>query len=158
VLSAVKAEAGKRYEHIRALEERKTAIHDETLLCAGKPENLETRRSVLERRLDSLYDDYADGRMNKQEYLDAKAAYHDELAEIEKKAALLVESEAAVSMEALIAQKDEKPMIERILAAIVVTDEISALIDHITVYSRDRIEIGFAFRDTNILEGSHCRL
>lgn len=145
ILATVKTEAQKVYDE--RLRRRQTIKRDSSdrESKAAERKRLMAQTVFLERRADALYEEYAEGKLDRDGYLTAKAAHSGELSRArERLAALAVHTEdAAGSAEIPI----DEPLLRRILDADDVTGEVMSLIDRVIVYDPRRIEIRFAFGD-----------
>ena len=153
VLASVKTEIHKRFDRTIALRGNKASLKVTQDSDAAELKRLEARRSSLERRGISLYEDYADGRLDKQAYLAEKTEYAEELAKVNKQCDALrdlLHTKPAATDETA---KVEESFLERFMTASEVTDEMLSLIDCVIVHDPERIEIRFAFGDTNSVEG-----
>ena len=155
VLSAVKIEAQKRFGCTDG-KMGKTASDKKSLRSAERAcqnqavdevAKLTARRSSLERRLVTLYEDFVDGRLERQEYISAKTKCTEELSAITERCEVLssmAQIEPSISKRAV---RNEESTLERVISATEVTGEIISLIDFIAVYDAQRIEVRFAFGD-----------
>jgi len=108
---------------------------------------LNAQIDLLERRSVMLYEDFAEGKLDRDGYLAAKSKCTSELAEANAHA---VELNGQLS--ALATKEDvprDEPLLQRVLDAGEVTSEVLALIDRVVMYDPERIEIRFAFGDAN---------
>lgn len=115
---------------------------------------LETKRLTahtarLERQGIALYEEFADGRLDRDTYLAAKAGCAIELVRAESRLAEL--NAMLVIQDTGSAIPKDEAILQRVLAADDVTDEILALIERIVVYGQEHIEIRFTFGDSNTL-------
>jgi len=149
ILAAVKIETGKVLDKRRQCKQlHRGSFEKETILSECK--RLTTQIGMLERRGVSLYEDFADGKLDRDGYLVAKADCAAELAEAEARA-----SKLRARLEGMTEKNEvssDNPLLRRILDADDVTDEVLSLVDCIKMYDPSRIEIRFAFGDTNISE------
>ena len=151
VLSAVKAEAGKVIDRRKKRGQKARRGLSEKAAVSEEIKRLTTRRGLLERRGVALYEDYADGKLGKDGYIEAKAACAAELSDIETRSA-----ELSFRLEGFTEQTEppsDEPLLRRVLDAEDATDEVLSLVDRVTVYNAERIEIRFAFGDTNVMKG-----
>ena len=155
VLSSVKAEVRKflNFNQMRSLQkpgqpERDTLIY--------KIKKVKGHIALLENRNVSLYEDFADGGIDKDFYITAKAKNS---AEVEKAQTCISELEneiRALDSRMSDAAVDE-PLLLRIIKATKASDEILSLVERINVFDSQRVEIKFAFDDSKILEGSYIK-
>lgn len=151
VLAAIKVEVKKA---LRVFRKRRKAVSCE----ASSRENLLSERSrlttqlrLLDRRCIRLYEEFADGKLGREDYLSEKAALANELAGVGARIAVLTER-LDQSADAVPIQDDE-PLLLRVLKATDVTEEVLSLIERITVYDPEHIEIRFTFSDGNMALG-----
>ncbi len=150
ILAAAQTEARKVYDE----GQRRNKV--EKCNSSGSDTALAERRQLmaqiisLERRVDTLYEEYADGKLDKDGYIAAKAAHTQDIALANDRVAMLDAriAESAVPAEA----PADEPLLRRVLDAEDITDEVASLIDSVVVYDPERIEVRFAFRDTNAHE------
>ena len=105
------------------------------------------RIALLERRGIALYEDFADGRIDKNTYMEAKAVCSTELAGLEERGANLKARIADAS--AVPQPSHDESLLQLVLEATDVTDEVLSLVDCVTVYDAERIKVRFAFGDIN---------
>jgi DNA invertase Pin-like site-specific DNA recombinase len=151
VLATVKTEAAKVLDKRRVLKDagRQADSHRDALFAECN--RLSAQISFLERRRVALYEDFADGSVDKDGYLKAKAAYEEEL-----KGAKTRTVELNSLLEHLSGSREpsgDEPILQRVLDAVEVTDEVLALVDRIVIYDPERIEIRLDFGDTNKVGG-----
>ena len=147
VLTAIKVEAGKALD--KRQKRRKEAQHDLSDAEAARREieRLTAQTTRLKRRSISLYEDYADGRIERDVYLAAKTKDQAEIDDMELR---LSDIRERVSANAVTDYgTSNEPLLKRILTADEITAEVLALIHRITVYDEEHIEISFTFGDTN---------
>ena len=101
--------------------------------------------TMLERRVDALYEEYADSKLDKDSYLAAKAARAREIAHAKDSVSMLDTriAESVVPMKAPV----NDSLLRRVLDAEDITDEVASLIDSVVIYDSERIEVRFAFGD-----------
>jgi len=147
VLAAIKVEAGKALD--KRQKRRKAVQHDLSDAEAARREieRLTAQITRLKRRSISLYEDYADGRIDRDAYLSAKAKDQTEVDDMESRLSELRERVSANVVTDYGAS--DEPLLKRILIADEITAEVLALIHRITVYDEEHIEINFTFGDTN---------
>jgi DNA invertase Pin-like site-specific DNA recombinase len=148
VLSAVQTEARKTLDadsKRRLVVKRDSADSEE---CLAELKRLSAQSTLLERRNISLYEDFAEGKITREEYLNAKNACAGEVAKAEARTAELNARliECADENEEVPA---DVPLLRRIVDAEDVTGEVLSLVERIVVYDPERIEIRFTFGDTN---------
>jgi hypothetical protein len=148
VLAAVKTEAKKVLDGRKRL--RQTAKREPAAKEAAISElkQLAAQIGFLERRGVALYEEYADGKLDRDGYLTEKTKHAAEPERAEARAGELNGRIAACAGKAD-APADE-PLLRSVPGATDVTDGILSLVDCVTVYDPGRIEIKFAFGDTNI--------
>lgn len=147
VLAAVKLETQKAFD---AQHRRKLAVgtpkSDRADLISER-KRLTSQIAFLERRSVSLYEEFADGKLGREDYRSAKASLADELtatqARISALTALLEQLAEVTPVQ------DNEPLLRRVLEANEVTEEVLSLVDCIVVYDPEHIEIRFAFADGN---------
>ena len=105
--------------------------------------------TLLEQRSMSLYEEFAEGKVDKDAYVTAKAknstdleAAQNRIAELNQR---LAEIEATSTAQSNIANDS---VLHRVLAATEVTAEVMSLVDRIIVYDNERIEVQLAFGDS----------
>jgi len=147
VLAAVQAEARKVFDARRMPRAQKHNGSSEDLVSA-ELNHLSARAAVLERQNISLYEDFADGKMDKKAYLPAKIANSAELDTTRERIAKLERRKAAAAHETVNIAADE-PLLRRVIEASELTDKALSLVDRIVVFDGEHIEIRFAFGDTN---------
>ena len=95
-----------------------------------------------------MYDDFAEGKVGREGYLTAKEACTADLAyanaRIEE---LTIQRDNSTNNRKV---PDDEPLLQRVLSAESITEDILALIERITVYNVERIEIKFNFGDINV--------
>ncbi len=145
VLAAVKAEAQKIYVELKRHDKaaRKESAAQQELFAEEK--RLAAQMGLLERNEILLYEDFVDGKLSKEDYLAAKAACAAELVSVKARAGQIAARKADFASSNR--RSDDRPVLERILNATDVNDEVLALIDCVTVYAPERIEIRFDFSD-----------
>ncbi|MCL2009846.1 MAG: recombinase family protein, partial [Synergistaceae bacterium] len=151
VLAAVKTEALKCFDErqkYRQAVKRESAAREAAL---SEIKRLAAQIGFIERRSDALYEDFAVGKIARDDFLAEKAKNTEELAgtetrieELNQRLAIAGEEGGAPSDEALL---------RRVIEAADVTEEILSLIDCVIMYNPERIEIRFAFGDANNLQG-----
>lgn len=147
VLTAIKAEAGKVLDQQK--KRHKTAQHylSDAEVAHREIDRLTAQITRLERQSISLYEDYADGKIDRDMYLSAKAKDQAEVANMESQ---LSELHEHISSNSIVdSGASDESLLKRILRADEITTEILALIQRIAVYDVDRVEISFNFGDTN---------
>jgi DNA invertase Pin-like site-specific DNA recombinase len=147
VLAAVQAEARKVLDTRKKL--AKAISGPSNKVSAGTEiKQAATRIALLERHGISLYEDFADEKIDRDTYLSAKAACAAELNGLRERADNLRTRLASIPE----TQKpsNSEPLLQRILDARDVTDEVLSLVECVTIYDTERIEVRLAFGDTNI--------
>jgi hypothetical protein len=143
VLNTIKIEAKKQRDN---LNKRMAVQKIGKNANAEELKSLSSRRSTLEQRMVSLYEDFADNRMSKETYISTKAKCADELATLEAKCAEL-ENLISTNTAVYNPETENEPLQKRIISSKKVTEEIASLIESITIYDKERIEIRFSFGD-----------
>ena len=121
------------------------------VLAAVKTEALKCFNERQERRGDALYEDFAVGKIARDDFLAEKAKNTEELAGAEAR----IEEQnrrLAITGEEGGAPGDE-PLLRRVIDAVDVTNEVLALIDCVIMCNPERLEIRFAFGNANNLQG-----
>ena len=149
VLVAVQMEARKIFDELgrRKQAVRRDSSDRDVVLIERK--RLMAQTGLLERRSISLYEDFADGKIDKDVYLTAKGTCSVELSSIEARM-----NELNTRLEVLVEKLEipsNEPLLQRVLEAVELTDEVLSLVDCVVVYDPTRIEVRFAFGDTNII-------
>jgi len=147
VLAAVQAEARKVFDEIQKRKETVRLGSADKDAAFDERKRLMAKVSLMERRGDALYEDYADGRLDKEGYLASKAVIAEELAVVEARIAEM--TSRLEDFAETVVQPNNEPLLRRVLDAGAVTDEVLSLVDCIMVYDPSRIEVRFAFSDTN---------
>lgn len=149
ILPAIKIEAKKLLE--RRQQRRKAVQHGLSDANAVRQEidRLTAQISHLERRGISLYEDYAEGRLDRDAYLAVKAKDQAEASLATARLAELRKREAETCTSESVSTADDDSVLHRVLVADDVTDEIMALVECITVYDGSHIDIRYAFGDPN---------
>ena len=117
------------------------------LFTAIAVKRLNAQVVILDRRSLSLYDDFAEGKIDREGYLIAKEACENELAQVNKRVGELTAQIDNPANNRKVSS--DEPLLQRVLSAESITDEILLLIERITVYDVERIEIKFNFGDMN---------
>jgi len=107
---------------------------------------LSSRVTLIENRNVTLFENFTDGKITKDAYISKKEVNGAELEKINARIKWLNIQLTTVDVEQEMNNVD-RPILERILQAADVTEEILSLIDHIIVFDEERIEIRFAFAD-----------
>ena len=147
VLAAVKMEVGKILGNRRKRKQKMpVSLGKDTLMPELK--RLNAQVVMLDRRSISLYDDFAEGKIDREGYLIAKEACTSELAQANKRVEeLTVQIDSSMNNRKI---PNDEPFLHRILSATEITEEILILVERITVYDVERIEISFNFSDVNV--------
>ena len=149
VLSAVIAEVCKvldvREAMRRNIQNKELPSKD---IVVDELKKLSAHIALLERRGISLYEDFADGKLDKDAYLSAKASSNTELENAKIRLEELHFQSVAVVADSGNSTADE-PLLERVLNATDITDDVLSLIEQIIVFDDEHIEIRFTFGDTN---------
>jgi len=120
VLSSIKAEAGKVLDRQRKSKQAAAHRSENKEVMLAELKKLSGQMKFCERRNIALYEDFADGKIDKQTYLVGKAECNGELARAEARAAELNDQLAAINM--VKQQSTDKPALSRVLEADDVTD------------------------------------
>jgi len=102
----------------------------------------------LELQVIVLYEGFADGKLDKTEYIKAKSDLNAKL--YNAKISLTELDFKLQGFEEHTVKHDDEPLLKRILDSEDLTKEMISPIDKIIVYDPERIEIRFDFGDTNI--------
>jgi len=149
-LAAVKTEAQKA---LGAQRDRQD--HEQSTTAWGgalaELKTLSAQISLLEQRGISLYEDFAEGKLDRDEYLTTKSVCVEEIFKIQIRVDELSRILDTVSIQEKSFPVGE-PLLRRVIEADELTSEVLALIDRIVVYDAERIEIWFAFRDSNVFK------
>lgn len=149
LLPAIKAEAAKALDRRKKRRTPATADLPDADVTKREIERLAAQITHLERRGMSLYEDYAEGRLDKDVYLAAKAKDQADASAATIRLTELRAREAAAGIAAGGNPADDDSLLDRVLTATDVTDEIMALVESITVCDAEHIEIRFDFGDRN---------
>ncbi len=146
VLEAVKTEAAKIYDK---LAKRKQQGHGSSGRDTIETElkQIKARLELLDRRGFSLYEDFAEGRIDKDAFRSAQDSISKEQADLENRTTVLKEQMNNIPDKP--EPSSDEPLLKRVLDASDLTDEILALVDCVVVYDAKRIEIQFSFGNTN---------
>lgn len=150
ILAVVKVEVGKVLDE-RQKRSKPVAKHgsDESETAKAESKRLTAQISVLERRSVLLYEDFADGKIDRESYLAAKNACAMKLSAVE---ASIADLDSRLKKDiGKNEMHDDEPVLRRLLEADEVTEEMLSLISRIIVFDPRRIEIQFAFGDINAL-------
>jgi len=152
VLSAVKVEAKKALDTSKSRKCTEVVPNGNTAIEA-ELKQINAKLTHIRRRGVSLYEEFADGRLGKDDYVSAKAAISNEAAELETRAAELNARLISLMAKMPEPQSNDEPLIKRIADAVEWTDDVLSLVDCVVVYDPLRIEVRFNFGDTNNVGG-----
>lgn len=152
VLTTVKVETQKTLETLRKRKQQSHGTPSKDAINA-ELKKLSVRIALLERRSIALYEDFADGKIDKDDYLEAMTTNGDELQKTQIHIDELNSQLAAVKGIKAINDVADELGLQRVLNADIVNDEVLALIDRILIVDTERIEIRFTFGDTNTTRG-----
>jgi hypothetical protein len=154
-LSAVKFEAGKALdlqEKQQKQRQRQKQGSSEQDSISSELKKLTANVILLEQRNLSFYEDFAEGKIEKDSYVTAKAANgvdlettQSRIAELKQQLADLESKSEPVNSSFCVSES----VLHRVLTATEATSEVMSLLDRMIVYDGGRIEIRFAFKDTN---------
>lgn len=148
VLSAVTAEARKvievRENRSRNAQNKKSPSKD---IASVELKKLYAHIALLEHRGISLYEDFACGKLDEESYLAFKAASNTELENAKKR---IDELHCQCADSGASDSAANESLLQRALTATEITGEVFSLIEQIIVFDNERIEIRFAFGDTNV--------
>jgi len=148
VLSAVQTEARKVYDSRQKRLQMAQSVQADRDAVQSEQKRLTAQITLLERRAISLYEDFADGKLDKDSYISAKGACSRE---IENAMVSVAELESRLEITHVKSYvSDDEPLLLRVLEAQEISEEVLALVDCITVYDPTRIEVRLTFGDTNI--------
>lgn len=151
VLSAVKVEAQKAFDAQRRRKQTVCRAQSDGEAALAERKRLMTQIAYFERRSIALYEEFADGKLGREDYRSAKDALADELtAARERIAELTVQVEQVA---AILPVQDNESLLRRVLEVTEVTEEVISLVDCVVVYDPEHIEIRFAFADGNVTAG-----
>ncbi|MCL2053345.1 MAG: recombinase family protein [Oscillospiraceae bacterium] len=148
VLSAVKVEAQKVFDNNRKRKATAAQSNSEKEMVLSEYKGLLSRISQLERCKTALYEKFADDKLEKDRYIKAKADLSKELSDAQARLADL--NSRLQGFEGQMVEYDNEPLLQSILVAEELTDEMLFPVERIVVYAPDRIELQFAFGDLNI--------
>ena len=154
-LSAVKSEVQKALD----LREKQQKQRQGQKQCSSERDSVlsELKRltvnvSLLEQRGLSLYEDFAEGKIEKDAYVVAKTANNTDLeaaqtriAELNGQLADMESKSEAINSSCGVSE----PVLHRVLTATEATVEVMTLLDRMVINDGGRIEVRFAFKDTN---------
>jgi len=149
VLATIKTEAGKLIDFHKQKRLSKFNSSKHTSIMA-ELKKLLTRISLIERRGFEIYEGFADGKICKESYLADKAQNNSELTEAKARIEKLEQQLATLTTSRKSESIINEPILQRLLNSTELTDEAVSLVEKITVFDGDRIEIQFGFGDTNI--------
>jgi hypothetical protein len=107
--------------------------------------------TLLEQRNLSLYEDFADGKADKDGYIAAKAKNSVEL-EMARNCTYELESQLRALEDKAAEPSMDESVLHRIMKADEISDEVLSLVDSITVFDSERIEIKLAFGDAKVVK------
>ena len=148
-LSAIRLEAqkalalqfGKRLQ----LQKHGSSEKDST---SAELKTLTAKVPILENRSITLYEEFADGKIDKETYVANKIANNKILEEMQDRIIKLTEQLAEIGNNTSVFESTEdEPILQRVLNATEMTSEVMSLIDRIIVYDNEHIEIQFSFGD-----------
>ncbi len=148
VLATVKMEASKTLGTREKARQLNTSKSREASIAELK--RLDSHITALERKNISLYEDFADGKLDRDAYLTAKTESSTEFEKAQARRGVLTSQ--LEELAALHNDADGKynSMLHRVLNAGELTAEIMTLVDRILFYNEERVEIKLTFGDTNI--------
>lgn len=147
VLAAIKVEAAKALDGSRKRRGRVMSEVDSRELLLSERNRLTAQVGLYDRRGIQLYEEFADGKLGREDYRAAKAILANELAVVQGRIAELTDRlDQSVETAPL---QDSEPLLRRVLKATDVTAEVLSLVEGIEVYDPEHIEIRFAFSDGN---------
>jgi len=149
VLAALKAETRKVLEERSRRRQTAKCESSSREATLSEHKQLIAHISLLERRSVMLYEDYADGKLGRDEYLAEKTACLEDIAAAEARSAELNRRLAAASKASN--TPNDEPVLRQMLDAVDVTDEMLDLIERIVMFDPGRIEIHFTIGDTNTI-------
>jgi DNA invertase Pin-like site-specific DNA recombinase len=155
LLSAIKLEAQKALilRGSRRVHTKKTDISEKDSISI-ELKKLAATLDLLGQRSISLYEEYADGTIDKESYVESKNANSKDLDNVQTRIESLnqrlseIESISSVQMKAV-----DEPALHSVVNATEVTGAVLSLLDRIIVFDSERIEIKFTFKDVNGSEG-----
>ena len=140
---------------LEALRQRKQQAHGTPGRGAINAElkKLSAQIVLLEQRGITLYEDFADQKIDKGSYLAAITANDEELSRVQIRVDGLNGQLVAITIGRAAKSAEDESVLQRVQNADAVTGEVLSLIDRIFVFDNDRIEIQFTFGDTNVMGG-----
>ena len=151
LLASLKLEAQKTLELIEQLRiqnQTRNPVSVESDSISSELKRLNANVALLEQRSLELYEDFAEGKIEREVYVAAKSASGANLEVIQNRITKLNQRlatiETEVAAQPIIANE---PALHRILTASEATGEMISLLDRMIVYDGERIEVRFAFRD-----------
>lgn len=152
VLAAVKAETMKAL-HLREHQQGQKQAHpsgsSERERISSEIKKLTGCIALLEQRNLVLYEAFAEGKVAKDAYLAEKTENNAKLEELQIRIDDLNERLADVKGSATVQPStDDESLLHRILTTTEATGEVMSLVDRIVVFDSDRVEVRFAFGDS----------
>jgi hypothetical protein len=152
LLAAVKAEVQKVLElrgDEQKIQHKRTQGLSERESLLSEVKKLTTSVSLLEKQNLALYEKFVEGRVSKDAYVSAKAENIANMESMQTQIAGLNQKLTALECtEVLQHRNKDESALQRILTATEVTGEVLALLDRMIIYNDKRIEIRFAFGDS----------
>jgi len=147
VLAAVKTEAGKVLDVQRKQKETGRHSYSDRDSLFADLKRLTTQINFLERRMVELYEDFTDGKLDKDGFLTAIAGCAAELSDAKTRT---VELNTRLDCSAEKAKPScGEPLLQCVLDTDNITDEVLSLADCVMVYAPEPVEVRLAFNDTN---------
>ena len=151
LLTVIKVEAQKALDRRRKCRQAAVGLSTSKGELLSERGRLTAQIGLFERRSIRLYEEFADGKLDREDYLSAKSTLAEELASTGARIAALTERLEQLIPTAPI--QDDEPLLCRVLEADDVTEEILSLVERITVFDPEHIEIQFAFSNGNMVIG-----
>jgi len=150
LLSAVRLEAQKALaaQGEKRLQSQKHGSSEKDSI-SSELKKLTASVAILESRSITLYEEFADGKIDKETYVAAKTASSNNLEELQTRITQLNQRITEIEINTLVfGSTADEPILRRVSAATEVTGEVLSLLDRIIVFDDEHIEIRFAFGDS----------
>ena len=146
VLVAVKQEVQKVYDARQVRRQAISQQHSSKQVIENEIKQLVSQVVLLEQRNITLFENFADGKIDKDAYVEAKAA---NVTEVEKANARIEVLNNQLAIDEAVPEADDvdEPILNGILSATDVTGKVLSLVDRVIVFDEERIEVRFAFAD-----------
>jgi len=152
LLATVKLEAQKTLylqEQQRKQAQSQKSGASESDAISAELKRLNAKIALLEQRGLALYEEFAEGKVDRQVYVAAKIANSEDLETTQNRIAELNQHLSAIEADNT-AQPSivNESILHRVLTVTEVTEEVLSLLDRMIIYDGGRIEVRFVFADT----------